>query len=118
MGPTKVAGPMTRSGVIRRLSAYVRRVTSAIALRVKRTRSAAIMVTVHSIAVPTYLTSAPNFPTTLQAVRPTPGAVIDAQNLDGSAVHAVGNDIGRLWNDEFARSGYAAWTPHVRVVRQ
>src|ERR1700728_2061570 len=57
-------------------------------------------------------------PTTLKAVRPTPGTVIDAQNLYGFASNAVRHDVGHLRDDKFAGAGHAARTTHVWVVRQ
>ena len=44
--------------------------------------------------------------------------MIHAQNLYRFALHSVGNDIGHLWNDEFAGAGHAAGTSYMRVVGQ
>src|ERR1700692_2622910 len=44
--------------------------------------------------------------------------MIDAQNLYDLALHAIGDDVRRPWNDEFAGAGDAARPPHMRVARE
>ncbi|KAH2812612.1 hypothetical protein KXV85_005078, partial [Aspergillus fumigatus] len=53
-----------------------------------------------------------------QLIRPSLGAVQDAQNSDRLSGHGVGCHIGRAGDDELARAGDAAGTAALRKVDQ
>ena len=44
--------------------------------------------------------------------------MVDADDLDFCAAYAVGSDVGRFGNDQFARAGDAARRAEFRVFRQ
>ena len=44
--------------------------------------------------------------------------MVDARDLNSRAAHAVGDDVGRLGNDEFAGAGDAAGRAELRIFRE
>jgi hypothetical protein len=54
----------------------------------------------------------------LQALGPSAGVVIDAQDLQHIVVHAVGDNEGSFADDEFARPWRAAGMTELRVFQK
>ena len=52
----------------------------------------------------------------LKALRPMARSMIDAQNLNDISLQSIGDNKGRLGNDELARARDAARAPHLRIV--
>ena len=44
--------------------------------------------------------------------------MVYACNFDRSATHAIGDDIRRAGDDEFARAGNTSWSPKFRILRK
>jgi hypothetical protein len=54
----------------------------------------------------------------LKALRPAARPLINVQNLNDISLQSIGNDEGRLGDDEFTCAGDAAGTPHLRIFRK
>jgi hypothetical protein len=52
----------------------------------------------------------------LKALRPAARSVIDAQYLNDISLQSIGDNEGRLGDDELARARDAAGAPHLRIV--
>lgn len=53
-----------------------------------------------------------------EAVGPLLGGVEDAEDLDGAGMDAIGDDIGRVGDNEFAGAGDAACAAHGGIFAQ